>query len=316
MADRKARSFTFKTPPGVNLGVIRAAIEGESNPTAIKVFQQISASEYLVELSNQDLTEELIENGFTAGDHHINCHPPHGYYLNVSIMGLKAYVADDEVTTSLQQYGEVKSSVIRLKYRSDHELAGLENGNRLIKMILTAPSIPYSLRIGGEWCRIIHNNQQRVCTNCQELGHTRKHCPTIECRRCHEQGHLSFNCPQITSERDRNVADNTADDTTPMLTEPAIPPPIETTTTSPDVEQPSIPADQTHETPDSPVQEDPTSGHKRQLTTDSDSDNSIKPQQRRPRLNPAPNLQAARSPKNTTTKDTAKDLNKKLSSKK
>ena len=277
MGDRKARSFTFKTPPGVNLGVIRAAIEGESNPTAIKVLEQISALEYLVELSSQDLTGELIENGFTAGDQHINCHPPHGYYLNVSIMGLKAYVADDEVTTILQQYVEVKSSVIRLKYHTDYELAGLENGNRLVKMILTAPSIPYSLHFRGEWCRIIHNNQHRVCTNCQELGHTRKNC-----RRCHEQGHFSFNCPQNTSERDGNIADNTADDTTPMLTEPPILPKMETPTTSPDVEPPII-ADQTHEISNSPAQADKTSGHKRQLTTDSNSDNSVRPQQRRPR---------------------------------
>ena len=140
-----------------------------------------------MELSSQDLTEELIQNGFAAGDQHNYCHPPHGYYLNVSIMGLKAYVADDEVTTITQQYGEVKSPVTCLKYRTDHKLAGLENRNRLIKMIITAPSIPYSLRIGGEWCRIIQNNQHRVCTNCQELGHTRKNFPTIECRRCHEQ---------------------------------------------------------------------------------------------------------------------------------
>ena len=55
----------------------------------------------------------------------------------------------------LSEYGEIKSEVRRLKYKADHELAGLENGNRLFKIILDKPFISYSLRIGGEWCRII-----------------------------------------------------------------------------------------------------------------------------------------------------------------
>jgi len=43
----------------------------------------------------------------------------------------------------LSEYGELKSDVIRLKYKTDHDLAGLENGNRLMKMVLDKPSIPY-----------------------------------------------------------------------------------------------------------------------------------------------------------------------------
>ena len=65
--------------------------------------------------------------------------------------------------------GEVKGAGIRLKYKADHAFAGLENGNRLIKMVLEKRSIPYSLRIGGEWCRVIHNDQQPVCSECKEL---------------------------------------------------------------------------------------------------------------------------------------------------
>ena len=85
--------------------------------------------------------------------------------------------------------------VIRLKYKQGHDLEGLENGNRLLRIVLTAPSIPYSIRIGGEWCRIIHNNQQLICTHCNEPGHPRKNCPSIECRLCNSLGHLSFHCP-------------------------------------------------------------------------------------------------------------------------
>ena len=74
-------------------------------------------------------------------------------------------------------YGEIKSEVIRLKYKQGHDLAGIENGNRVVRMVLTAPSIPYSLQMGDEWCRIIHNNQQRICSHCNEVGHSRKDCP-------------------------------------------------------------------------------------------------------------------------------------------
>lgn len=68
-------------------------------------------------------------------------------------------------------------------------------------MVLEKPSIPYSLRIGGEWCRVIHNNQQPVCTECNELGHTRKRCPKVKYRISHQLGHMSYNC-------DMNVKDD------------------------------------------------------------------------------------------------------------
>ena len=54
--------------------------------------------------------------------------------------------------------------VIRLKYKADHDLAGIKNGNRLVNMVLEARCIPYSIRIGSEWYRVIHNNQQPVCS--------------------------------------------------------------------------------------------------------------------------------------------------------
>ena len=126
----------------------------------------------------------MIQHGIDVEELHYNWHPLHGYYLNVSVMGLKAFISDEEVLSKLSTYGEIKGEVIRLKYKQSHDLSGLENGNRLVRMVLTAQSIPYSLQIGGEWCRIIHSNQQRICSNCNETGHSRKNCLTIECRNC------------------------------------------------------------------------------------------------------------------------------------
>ena len=59
--------------------------------------------------------------------------------------------------------------------------------------VVAAPSLPYSMKIGGEWCRIIHSNQQPVCLECNELGHTKK---KIRCRVCKQLGHMSYNCDQ------------------------------------------------------------------------------------------------------------------------
>ena len=69
----------LKVSPGTSLVQIKASIESEITEGAIKVFQQIGASEYLIELTNATQVRELIENGFDAGSNHIRCHPPqHG----------------------------------------------------------------------------------------------------------------------------------------------------------------------------------------------------------------------------------------------
>ena len=204
MADRKARSVTFKLPHKISVGVLKDAIEEECG-AGITVFQDIGNDEYLVELESKDGTDLLIEDGFDVEEVHVGCHPPHGCYTNVSILGLRSYVKDVEVEHSLIQYGEINSNVIRLKYKADHELAGIENGNRLVRMVLTTKSIPYSLKIGGEWCLIIHNNQQPVCSECNETGHTRKRCPEIECRICKQKGHMSYVCDQQTNDRDQQT---------------------------------------------------------------------------------------------------------------
>ena len=106
---------------------------------------------------------------------------------------------DDEVIEALKPYGEIKSEMFRLKYKRDHELAGIENGNRLVKMKLATRSIPCSMKIDGQWCRIIHNDQQPVCSECRQEGHTRRRCPDIKCRRCKKKGHMSYDCDKAYS---------------------------------------------------------------------------------------------------------------------
>lgn len=173
MADRKARSVTFRTPERIGPSDMKEGIQKQIQDSIV-VFQDLGDNVYLLELESRGDAEVLVNNGFDVKEFHIDCSPPHGKFLNVSIMGLRSYVEDEEVKSVLSECGEIKSEVIRLKFKVDHELAGLENGNRLVKIILEIPSIPYSLRTGGDWCRIIHNNQQPVCIECNELGRAHK----------------------------------------------------------------------------------------------------------------------------------------------
>ena len=189
MADRKARSVSFCMPERIGLSDLKDGIQKEIQD-AIVVFQDLGDNVYLLELESRGDAEVLVNNGFDVKEYHIRCSPPYGKFLNVSIMGLRSYIDDDdEVISALSDYGEIKSEIIRLKYKADHELAGLENGNRLVKMVLVEPSLPYSMKIGGEWCRSIHSNLQPVCLECNELGHTKKKCPKIRCRVCKQLGH-------------------------------------------------------------------------------------------------------------------------------
>lgn len=158
MADRKSRSVTFKAIFNISVGAMKTAIKHITSQE-ITVFQSLGNEEFLVELTSKNAAELLIEEGFDANEFQVSCHPPHGYFTNVSIMGLRSFVEDAECLEALAAYGEIKSDVLRLKYRKDHELAVIENGNHLVKMVLATRLIPYSMKIGGQWCRIIHNNQ-------------------------------------------------------------------------------------------------------------------------------------------------------------
>lgn len=301
MADRKARSVTFRTPERIGLGVMKEGIQKEIQD-GIVVFQELGDNVYLLELQSRGDAELLVDNGFDVNEFHIDCSPPHGKFVNVSIMGLRSYVEDEEVKSVLSEYGELKSEVIRLKYKADHELAGFENGNRLVKIILEKPSIPYSLRIGGEWCRIIHNNQQPVCIECNELGHTKRNCPKIRCRVCKQLGHISYNC-DLQEDKTDETPDGHADDQESEQNHREQP-----VAASVDPSNEAGPADvgpsannnnnNNTEFNDGMDYDDRGQSCKRQLTTDSDSDRSAST--RRTRLRPAPSLSTRRKVEKNT----------------
>ena len=193
-ADRKARTVVFKTLEEASLVEIKQEIEKEIEEGCLVVLQELNPCEYLAEFKEKSQSENLIEMGFDLSTIHVDCNPPRGYYTNVSLMGLRAYIEDNEITSVLEKYGEIKGPIVRLKYKAGHELAGLENGNRLVKIVLNQPSIPYSLKIDGEWCRVIHSGQKPYCSTCSEFGHNRRNCKETVCHKCNEKGHIARDC--------------------------------------------------------------------------------------------------------------------------
>jgi len=133
----------FRTTEQIGLGDLRAAVQKEIQDSTV-VFQDLGDDVYVLELESRGDAEVLVNNGFDVNKFHVDCSPPHGRSLNVSVMGLRSNIEDEEVKSVLSEYGDLKSEVIHLKYKADHELAGLENENRLVKMVLDKPSIPYS----------------------------------------------------------------------------------------------------------------------------------------------------------------------------
>lgn len=94
--------MTFRTPQRIGLGVLKAGIQKEIRHSLI-VFQDLGDDVYLLELESKDDAELLVNNGFDVEEFHIDCSPPHGKFLNVSIMGLRSHVEDEEVKSTLRE---------------------------------------------------------------------------------------------------------------------------------------------------------------------------------------------------------------------
>ncbi|KAK3743443.1 hypothetical protein QZH41_001885 [Actinostola sp. cb2023] len=325
MGDRKSCSVLFRTPKKLTLLEIRDAVDSVLGCDCIEVMQELPSGEFLLQLNNKDNREELMEVGFNVSMCHVPCHPLHGLYTNVSIMGLKAFIEDDKITEVLSPYGEIKSEIIRLKYKKDHPLAGVENGNRLVKMILTK-TIPYALKINGSHCRIIHSDQKQICSNCSEEGHSKQRCPTIICHYCTKTGHITRVCTEIGKKiiADLNHKDsNTNNETESQHTDSDCdyentqdePAQNDEQNESPDNEQPEH-IMESEDDSKQPDKKKTTRQHrhrrrnrrntayknmkKRPRQTSSDEQDGKQPDQRRPRTTYKPNISQARKKPNTT----------------
>ena len=103
MADRKSRSVTFRGIFNISVGAMKTAFESITSQE-ITVFQSLGKEEFLLELTSKNAAELLIDEGFDVNEFHVCCHPPHGYFTNVSIMGLRSYVEDAQILEALAKF--------------------------------------------------------------------------------------------------------------------------------------------------------------------------------------------------------------------
>ena len=340
MADRRERALLFDRPSGVTEIEIKRGIDEEEVGNLVAM-QALPNGRLLIELDSALGAQKLLQHGFDAGDSHIMCKPSTGEWTNVSVLHLPTFIEDNHLTTILSTYGELKSEIIRLKYHKDHPLAGIENGNRLVRMHVMR-TIPYSLKIEDHWCRIIYTNQKDICSNCMEEGHRRRTCPTIQCRKCRDYGHLSRDCPTTEQQQTTTPAAKTqeqlqtptgsATDGQTQASSYSGPASVDflTTPISPDFIPPtaenilhrSVLAastshesdDQNNETQDQMDTNDPSTSLKRRLPTTTDPTNTDtetdERRSRRSKLKPKPNIEAGRSTsKNQANRTTNKENN-------
>lgn len=83
---------------------------------------------------------------------------------------MRSYIEDDEFKKVLSQYGEIKREVIRLKYKADLAFCGFRKWKSFSQGALEKKTIPYSLRIGDDWCRIIHKDQHSFAASGMSLA--------------------------------------------------------------------------------------------------------------------------------------------------
>ena len=108
MADRKARSVVIKLPVTATIQSLKEAIYKEHSTAKLTVLQDLGNGSFLAEFEEKDHAEDIIDSGIDWNEIHITCHPPHGYYINVSLLGLPAYIEDDDILEVLRQFGEIK----------------------------------------------------------------------------------------------------------------------------------------------------------------------------------------------------------------
>nr|XP_006823343.1 PREDICTED: zinc finger CCHC domain-containing protein 10-like [Saccoglossus kowalevskii] len=102
----------------------------------------------------------------------------------------------------------------------------IENGTRFIRVEMPAhiKSLPYAVKLeeNGQYVRLLHSNQHKVCNKClsddhliyectkyrckkcQELGHTERYCPQSRCFKCKKTGHYAHQCESVGADSIEN----------------------------------------------------------------------------------------------------------------
>ncbi|KAM4560148.1 uncharacterized protein PAE49_012381 [Odontesthes bonariensis] len=117
--------------------------------------------------------------------------------LVVSFLNLPPYITDEEICEKLATWGVKATSPIKRRKWPGTDVA---DGTRFCKVQFNdkVQSLPYSTKFetleGGEYFRVIHDRQVKVCRLCIQPGHILRECPEFKCHKCAKQGHYAREC--------------------------------------------------------------------------------------------------------------------------
>jgi len=74
---------------------LKKALDKESELANPTVIQDLGAGHFLVEFETKEQAEEFIDSGLDFDQIHVECRPPQGYHINVSILGLRAHISNE-----------------------------------------------------------------------------------------------------------------------------------------------------------------------------------------------------------------------------
>ena len=159
-----------------------------------------SGNLFEITLKENDSVELICDTGFEVKGSKFKPNAVFSRERMVSFLNVSYYVPDEEIRKKLEEFGAELVTPIKRRMHPGTQTA---DGTRyvVVRFPVERQSLPYTMRFptgvnSFEYIRVIHDNQQKVCTKCFESNHVYANCPDNICYRCKSSGHLAKSCPK------------------------------------------------------------------------------------------------------------------------
>ena len=172
--------------------VFKALEKMKYPPKAIRCLQRKPSGDMLITFANPDLKEEFIaKNVIRVNNRPFVVNDDDRYLVYLNIYDAPYELSDTAIIRRLQPYCEVISAR-RGKYANQPDVF---NGMRHYRVRIIEP-IPSYLRFGKFLIRLSHDGQHHTCRKCNRRGHFANECNNKVCFNCDQLGHESRHCPE------------------------------------------------------------------------------------------------------------------------